>query len=83
MAKANEEIQEIKEKTVKIKLPISRAEHDDEWVAVNGRSWLIKRGVEVEVPAYVYEVLQHRDEMLAEALEFEMAAANKLEDLEK
>ena len=53
-----------KEKKVKIRLPKLRKDEPDEFVAVNGRSWLIKRGVTVEVPECVAEVLQHRDEMM-------------------
>ena len=65
-----------KEATVKIKLPLSRTEKDDVLVGVNGRTWLIKRGVEVEVPKCVAEVLQHSEEMLAQAFAFEEAHAN-------
>ena len=61
-------------KKVKIKLPLTRTEKDDVYVCVNGESFLIKRGETVEVPDYVAEVLQHRDEMLAEAMEFEAQA---------
>lgn len=66
---------EPKTKMVKIKLPLTRSEKDDEYVAVNGKSFLIKRGVTVEVPDYVAEVLQHKEEMLAQAMEFEAQAA--------
>lgn len=31
---------------------------DDVFVAVNGRSWQIKRGEDVEIPAYVAAVLE-------------------------
>ena len=63
------------EKKVKIKLPLTRTEKDDVYVCVNGTSYLIKRGETVEVPDYVAEVLQHKEEMLAEAMEFEAQAA--------
>ena len=61
-------------KKVKIKLPLTRNEKDDVYVCVNGESFLIKRGETVEVPDYVAEVLQHREEMLAVAMEFEAQA---------
>ena len=64
-------------KKVKIKLPLTRNEKDDVYVCVNGKSYLIKRGETVEVPASVAEVLQHREEMLATAMEFEAQAAAK------
>ena len=68
-----------KEKTVKIRLPLSRTEKDDVPVGVNGKTYLIKRGVDVEVPESVAEVLQHREEMLAQAMEYEAQAAEKAE----
>lgn len=61
-------------KMVKIKIPKTRDNADDVYVAVNGRSFLIKRGEYVEVPEYVAEVLQHQEEMLAAAMEYEEAA---------
>lgn len=67
-----------KEKTVKIRLPLTRTEKNDVLVGVNGRTWLIKRGEEVEVPECVAEVLQHREEMLSEAMAFEEQAATKV-----
>ena len=63
------------EKKVKIKLPLTRTEKDDVYVCVNGNSYQIKRGETVEVPDYVAEVLQHKEEMLAEAMEFELQAS--------
>ena len=47
-------------KMVKIKLFKDYGEsRDDVFVAVNGESYLIQRGVEVEVPSYIAEVLEH------------------------
>ena len=71
-----ETVEETKtEKMVKIKLPLSRTEKDDVPVGVNGRTWLIKRGVEVEVPECVAEVLKHKEEMLDLAMEYEAQAS--------
>ena len=64
-------------KMVKIKIPKTRDNADDVYVAVNGRSFLIKRGEYVEVPEFVAEVLQHQEEMLAEAMAYEEAANPK------
>lgn len=75
MATENKPVE--KKNTVKIKLPLTRTEKDDVYVAVNGKSYLIKRGETVEVPASVAEVLQHKEEMLAQAMEFEAQAAAK------
>lgn len=63
------------EKMVKIKFDLTRHEKDDIYVALNGKPYLIKRGVEVEVPEGVVEILKHKEEMLAQAIEFEAQAA--------
>ena len=52
-----------KEKMVKIRIPKYKANQEDVPVWVNERSWLIKRGVEVEVPECVAEVIRHSEEM--------------------
>lgn len=70
-------------KTVKIKLPLTRNEKDDVFVGVNGRTWLIERGKEVELPWYVAKVLERREKMLDQALKFEDEAAKPIEKLEK
>lgn len=64
-------------KKVKIKIPKTRDNADDVYVAVNGKSWLIKRGEYVEVPECVAEVLQHQEEMLSQAMDYEAAAQAK------
>lgn len=69
--------------TVKIRMPLTRQEKDDVFVGINGKSWLIKRGVEVEVPLGVALVLQNRENMLSEAMEFEAQAAAPLGELEE
>jgi hypothetical protein len=66
-----------KEKMVKIRIPRTRADQEDVPVWVNERSWLIKRGVEVEVPECVAEVLRHQEEMLENIMLFEDAVKNK------
>ena len=62
-----------KEKMVKIKIPKTRHEKDPVYVSVNMRDWLIQRGVEVEVPECVAEVLENKDIALEKAYEFEDA----------
>ena len=59
------------EKTVKIRLPKERREQEDVFVGINGRTWLIKRGIEVEVPVCVAEVLENREIMLEKIMAFE------------
>ena len=54
------------DKTVKILLPRGRKNEENFIiVSVNGRSWKIMKGVEVEVPDFVAEVLENA-EMRAE-----------------
>ncbi len=62
------------EKLVRIRLPKERREQEDVFVGVNERTWLIRRGVEVEVPECVAEVLENREMMLETIMEFESAA---------
>ena len=61
------------EKKVKIRLPKERRDQEDVFVSVNERSWLIRRGVEVEVPLCVAEVLRDRERMLETIMAFESA----------
>lgn len=67
----------IKEKMVTIKIPRERKDQEDVFVSVNMKTWLIKRGVAVEVPECVAEVLQHQEEMLEKIIDFEEAHADK------
>mgnify|MGYP003289979254 CR=1 FL=1 len=50
-------------KTKKIMLYKDERITDDVQVFVNGRQYIIKRGVEVEVPMEVFEVLQNQQRM--------------------
>ena len=61
---------ETKEKMVKIRLPKTRADEPDERVWVNNRSWQIQRGVEVEVPECVAEVLRNKELALEHIMQF-------------
>lgn len=62
------------EKLVRIRLPKERHDQEDVFVGVNERTWLIRRGIEVEVPECVAEVLENREMMLETIMEFESAA---------
>jgi hypothetical protein len=64
-------------KMVKIRIPRTKADQEDVFVSVNMETFLIKRGVEVEVPDYVAEVLQHQEEMLENIMLFNEAKASK------
>ena len=58
-------------KTVNIRIPRTRADQEDVFVSVNNRTYIVKRGVEVEVPDFVAEVLRHQEEMLETIMQFE------------
>ena len=60
-----------KKNTVKVRLPKMKADQEDVFVSVNDYTCIVKRGVEVEVPVFVAEVLLHREEMLEKIMEFE------------
>ena len=64
---------ENKEKMYKIRIPRTKADQEDVFVSVNLQTWAIKRGVEVEVPACVAEVIRHQEEMLEEIMLFDEA----------
>lgn len=66
---------EQKEKMVKIRIPRTKADQEDVFVSVNMRTWIVKRGVEVEVPECVAEVLRHQEEMLETIMLFEQNMA--------
>ena len=73
MAETVKKTEAPKEKLVKIRLPRVSAKQEDVPVWVNERSWMIKRGVEVEVPECVAEVLRHQEEMMETIMLFEEA----------
>ena len=77
--KKNEAVEEVKNeaavetgpKMVKVRIPRTKKDEEDVFVSVNLRTYIIKRGVEVEVPEFVAEVLRHQEEMLEEIMLFE------------
>ena len=64
---------ETKQKMVKIRIPRTKKDEEDVFVSVNHYTCIIKRGVEVEVPDFVAEVLRHQEEMLEKIMDFEEA----------
>ena len=70
-----------KEKMVKIRLPIIKgAESQEKFVAVNGRRFKIKRGVTVDVPECVAEVIRHSEEQEYIAEELKASLEEKDDD---
>jgi hypothetical protein len=75
---ANKPTEKNTEKMVKIKIPLERGKaNKDVFVSVNDRTWQIKRGIAVEVPECVAEVLQHEEEQLLKAAEYQEAMASE------
>ena len=70
-----EEIEMTAPKMVKVRIPRTRKDEEDVFVSVNLNTYLIKRGVEVDVPDFVAEVLRHQEEMLEEIMLFEQNAS--------
>ncbi|MBQ4065845.1 MAG: hypothetical protein IJD10_07065 [Clostridia bacterium] len=68
-------------KKVTIRLPLSKSEKDDVFVAVNGKRYQIKRGVAVEVPWNVAKVLERKEKMLEVAIAYEAEASAKIDEL--
>ena len=79
MATANETKKATEPKMVKLILPLTRHDKEDKWCAVNGKTFLIKRGVEVEVPDYVAEVLHNEEEMLSIGMAYEAEASKNVQ----
>jgi hypothetical protein len=65
-----------KRKMVKIRLPRTSAKQEDLFVSVNMETFIVKRGVEVEVPDYVAEVIQHQEEQLEKIMLFNEERGN-------
>ena len=72
---ATTKTEETKPKMVKVKLRKDREHQDDVTVGLNGEMFRIKRGVEVEVPEGVKEILDTTERMDELALERSMALA--------
>lgn len=68
---ATEKVETATEKKVKVLIPLTRDDEGDVFVSVNSRTWLIKRGEEVEVPECVAEVLKNQNDALKRVIENE------------
>ncbi|MCI7639156.1 MAG: hypothetical protein MSS60_04940 [Clostridiales bacterium] len=68
---ANPTTEQPSEKMVKVRIPRTSKSQEDVFVSVNMKTYLIKRGVEVEVPESVAEVLRHQEEALEAIMEYE------------
>ena len=57
-----------KKNTVKIRLPKLKADQEDVFVSVNDYTCIIKRGVPVEVPYFVYLAIKENEDADAKTL---------------
>jgi len=73
--KTENALEKTKEKTVKVIVPYDPEEQGDKFVSINERTWLIQRGVEVEVPECVAEVLRQSEIARMEAIRRSQEAA--------
>lgn len=62
-----------KPKTVTVRIPRTSPKQEDVFVSVNQYTCLVKRGVDVEVPDFVAEVLRHQEAMMETIALFEAA----------
>lgn len=61
---------------VTIQLPRVKGESESQFVALNGKTYLIKKGVPVNVPKGVAEIIANKEQMEMEALSFIDANTN-------
>jgi hypothetical protein len=60
-------------KTVTVRIPRTSPRQEDVFVSVNNYTCLVKRGVDVQVPDFVAEVLLHQEAMMETIARFEEA----------
>jgi hypothetical protein len=66
------------QKMVTIRIPRTRTEQDDVFVAVNGKKYQIKRGYDVKVPESVAKVIQRKEKALEAAMNYEEKAKQNI-----
>lgn len=69
-----------KEERVSFKIPMGSTDKDraDVFVAVNGKSYLIKRGIINNLPKSVVEVLENAEEQMMYAIEYQDSVKNQV-----
>ena len=60
-----------KSKTVTVRIPRTSPKQEDVFVSVNNYTCIVRRGVDVQVPAFVAEVLKHQEQMMETIMVFE------------
>ena len=78
MAETKKVTTEKKEETVVFRLPLlADGKNAPKFVSVNGKTWLVKRGIDVEMPLEVYEVLRNQEKAMMEAYRQQEALQSK------
>lgn len=74
-----------KGKKILVKLPLNRGQNanQDEFFSVNGKNYIIKRGVEVEIPEEVAEVIRNSEKAEEYALHYVNNLTEKYKEKEK
>lgn len=62
-----------KPKSVTVWIPRTSPKQEDVFVSVNNYTCIVKRGVDVQVPPFVAEVLKHREEMMETIMLFQQS----------
>ena len=65
------------EELITIRLPITKEQQDDVFIRVNHRTWLVKRGETVKLPACAVEVLEHSEQAMLEGLRYQALKESK------
>ena len=82
-AKEQQEVQQTEQKKDTVRFTLFKDNDkykSDLFVGVNGKSYLVKRGVEVELPRGVYETIKNSEaQMVAAGETMEVAAAGVIE----
>lgn len=68
----------VEQKMVTIRIGLTRTEKDDVFVAVNGKKYLIKRGVDVKVPEAVAKIIKRSEKSMATAMAYEEKARSNM-----
>ena len=60
-----------KPKYVTVRIPRTSPKQEDVFVSVNNYTCIVRRGVDVQVPDFVAEVLKHQEQMMETIMLFE------------
>ena len=65
------------QETATVRIPRERRDQEDVVVWVNNDRYIIQRGVEVEVPIAIAEILEHAEQRRQAAYDFEASKISK------